>query len=165
MIQKIKTHKATPEEAIQFIQHLTKKFPLTNQRQLVIEFLSTNSTGRHAHGRAFHWPVMGTIYIEVALGTRKERRPLSGLLHTIAHEYCHALQYDQERAACCKEADLFGKKEVVAFLREIEGSTLGRRKRLEEPRCSSHRPPFTKPEQSLNVNTCFSAGLPLPLLG
>lgn len=119
MIQKIKAHPATPTEATQFIAHLLHSFPLNNQRQFVIEFISTNNTGRHAHGRAFHWPVMGTIYLEVALGNRRERRPLNKVLHTIAHEYCHALQYDQDRPACCTEADQFGDKEAPKFLQSL----------------------------------------------
>jgi len=124
MIQKIKAHPATPQEAIDFFNHLLNSFPITNQRQCIIEFISTNSTGRHAHGRAFHWPVMGTIYLEVALGNARERRPLARVLHTVAHEYCHALQYDQDRPADCKEADKFGDMEAGDFLKKQEKAQL-----------------------------------------
>jgi len=53
------------------------------------------------------------------LGFSKERRPLAKVLHTIAHEYCHALQYDQEKPASCTEADQFGEQEAPKFLQSI----------------------------------------------
>jgi len=112
-------HKATPQEAIQFTQHLLDTFPLTKTHQICIEFSSKNSIGRQAWGRAKNWNYTCLcIHLEIALGFSKERRPLAKVLHTVAHEYCHALQYDQEKPACCKEADLFADKEVALFLEE-----------------------------------------------
>ena len=117
----INAHKATPQEAIQFAQHLLQKFPLNKAYQICIEFSSKNSIGRHAWGRAKQWNfTCFCIHLEIALGTSKERRRLANVLHTLAHEYCHALQYDQDHPADCKEADEFGSKEVPKFLQELE---------------------------------------------
>ena len=120
----INAHKATPEEAIQFTQYLLQKFPIITKKQITIEFRPTNSIGRGNWGRTHNYQFNNTIFLELALGFSKERRPLSGLLHTIAHEYCHALQYDQDRIACCKEADKFGDMEAGDFLKKQEKAQL-----------------------------------------
>ena len=114
----IRNHPATSQEAIQFTQHLLQSFPITTRRQITIEFRSTNSIGRGNWGMAHDYKFNNTLFLELALGTSKERRDLQDLLHTIAHEYCHALQHDQEKPASCTEADLFGDKEVPKFLEE-----------------------------------------------
>jgi len=112
------THKATPQEAIQFTQYLLQSFPITTRRQITTEFRSTNSIGRDNWGMAHDYKCNNTIFLELALGTTKDRRSLPDLLHTIAHEYCHALQYDQEKPASCTEANLFADKEVPRFMEE-----------------------------------------------
>lgn len=116
----LRHHPATPEEAIEFANHLFSAYPVTTRRQIAIEFRSGNSAGRNAWGRAYDYTVNNTIYLDIVLGTAKERRPLPDLLRTIGHEYCHALQYDQGKPADCEEANKFGIKESQAFLKRIE---------------------------------------------
>lgn len=111
-------HPAVSPDAISFFHHLLNKFPLSQANQISIEFLPRNSIGKRAYGRCYYVKARNlNIWIRIALGSSKERRQLPDLLKTIGHEYCHALQHDQDRPADCQEADEFGKKEVPKFLK------------------------------------------------
>ena len=50
---------------------------------------------------------------------------LPDLLKALGHEYCHALQHDQDRDACCVEADEFGWRESKKYLNLTEKRNSG----------------------------------------
>ena len=119
-------HPATPQEATQFAQHLLQKFPLSQTNQISIEFLPRNSIGKLAYGRCYYVKTKNlNVWIRIALGSSKERRQLPDLLKALGHEYCHALQHDQDRDACCVEADEFGWRESKKYLNLTEKRNSG----------------------------------------
>lgn len=67
-------------------------------------------------------------HMKVALGTPKAARPAEKVLHTIAHEYKHALQHDEDAPMNCIEANSFAAYVVPHFLqdRPCRSNTLSR---------------------------------------
>ena len=92
----IKAPDNTPPILIEFTHYLSKTYPLVSTKHLNWEFQNRYLCAKGASGFAFtstYKEHRGTT-LKVALGFRKEQRPIEKLLHTIAHEYKHALHFE-----------------------------------------------------------------------
>lgn len=90
----IESTTSTPKEALQLTQYLITNYPVTSFTKGWIKFVNrgylkgcaTGLASRHEN----HW-----VDLTVTLGFKTSRRSVKAVCHTLAHEYKHALQFDQ----------------------------------------------------------------------
>lgn len=117
----------TPGKVLSLLKHLQAHFPLTNTHHMNIYFENRPNVRHHAMGFASPGVHNGRLYtnLHIGLGFKKTPRPLTEVLDTLAHEYRHAIQYDNAtlgddtdiaKYGDCVEAFEFAAKIVPEFL-------------------------------------------------
>jgi Zn-dependent peptidase ImmA (M78 family) len=91
-VLKLTAPKNTPQEALNLLQTLEERYPLTNLTGGTLTFINRDHTDRHAKGMATRYDDF--IHLKVSLGYKDSRRSEQEVCWILAHEYKHALQYD-----------------------------------------------------------------------
>jgi len=110
--------KNTPQAYIDFVDFLVSTYPLRNTSHLIWEFTNRPEVAHKAWGINYNATYDGQkcTTCNVAMGSLKMPRPIEKVLHTIAHEYRHAMQYDIGLEGDCTEADKFADKVAKAYI-------------------------------------------------
>lgn len=121
--------KSTPEVVLDFTKYLTENFPLTRTKFLHWGVIQRERVGKNVIGLAAQMETGATltwIRLDVALGFSTKPFDIYKVLHTAAHEYKHALQYDHMKPGTvensttemrsCIEADAFATQVLPLFL-------------------------------------------------
>lgn len=117
----------TPAKVLALLNYLQSTHPLTSTHHTNINFENRPNVMRNAVGFTSPGVHNGKLYISltVGLGFKKTPGPLTEVLDTLAHEYCHAMQFDAAMLAGdeavakygdCIEANAFAKKVMPEFL-------------------------------------------------
>jgi hypothetical protein len=88
----------TPAILLGFVHYLSSTHPLHNTKHLYWIFQNRDLCAKGAKGFACAGTYKGLKYttLRIALGFLRSQRTEQELLHTVAHEYKHALQYDAD---------------------------------------------------------------------
>lgn len=149
---KIRPRPNTPEIVLRLIHYLHATYPLHLTKYLYWEFYNRDMAAHHAVGFAGSGEYKGFVYttLKIALGYRTSRIPVANLLHTVAHEFMHAIQYDREvkekrttSKARDEEADRFADEVINQFLQSMSTDAAvppPGTAPLSAPSSSSHQP-------------------------
>lgn len=116
-----KAHYSAPPQAKLFLDFLLTNHQTANTGRIQVELKAT--TWKKKNGCCVAQEFRGSIHdtIRVSVGTKEKPRSTPHILRTLAHEYCHVMQFDTLEGlkydpSMCVEANAFASRVVPEFL-------------------------------------------------